>query len=73
MREKLNTDEGRETFRRRQSIIEPLHGHDQKNRNWRQHHLRGKAKAALEFMLMRIGANLLKIAQHRAGALLAMA
>lgn len=72
MREKLNSDAGRELYRRRQAIVEPLHGHDQKNRNWRQHHLRSKAKAGLEFMLMRIGANLMKIAQHRAGVVLAM-
>lgn len=73
MREKLNSDAGRELYRQRQGIVESLHGHDQKNRNWRQHHLRGKARAGLEFMLMRIGANLMKITLHRATEALAMA
>ena len=26
-----------------------MHGDDQKNKGWTQHHLRGKPKAALEF------------------------
>jgi transposase len=71
MREKLRSDEGREIYIKRQWIVEAGHGDDQKNKGWRQHLLRGKAKASLEFMLMRIGANLGKIARYRPGELLA--
>ncbi len=54
MREKLRSDRGRETYMKRQGIAEPLRGDDQKNRGWRQHHLRGLSKASLEFVLIRI-------------------
>ena len=64
MRKKLQTDKGREIYIKRQGIIEPIHGHDQKNLGWRQHHLRGKNKAFLEFMLIRIGSNLGKIKKY---------
>jgi transposase len=66
MREKLETDKGRAIYSKRQGIIEPPHGHDQKNLGWRQHHLRGIENAALEFMLIRIGSNLGKIARYGA-------
>ena len=72
MREKLRSDKGREAYMRRQGIVEPVNGDDQKNRGWRQHHLRGKAKASLEFMLIRITSNLGKIIKYRAAELLAM-
>ena len=72
MREKLRTDRGREIYMKRQGIVEPVHGDDQRNKSWRQHLLRGKAKAALEFMLVRIGSNLSKIAKYRPGELLAL-
>jgi transposase len=71
MREKLRTDRGREIYMKRQGIVEAVHGHDQRNRGWRQHLLRGKGKAALEFMLVRIGSNLGKIARYRPKELLA--
>lgn len=72
MREKLRSDNGREVYMARQGIVEPVHGDDQKNKGWRQHHLRGLAKASLEFMLIRIGSNLGKIARYRARELLLM-
>jgi len=72
MREKLRSDNGREVYMARQGIVEPVHGDDQKNKGWRQHHLRGLAKASLEFMLIRIGSNLGKIARYRAQELLLM-
>jgi transposase len=72
MREKLRTDRGRETYMKRQGIVEAVHGDDQRNKGWRQHLLRGKGKAALEFMLVRIGSNLSKIATYRPGELLAL-
>jgi hypothetical protein len=71
MREKLRSDHGRETYMKRQGIVEPVHGDDQQNKGWRQHRLRGKAKAVLEFMLVRIAANLGKIARYRAMELMA--
>jgi glucose/arabinose dehydrogenase len=61
MRKKLRTDRGRETYMKRQGIAEPLHGDDQKNRGWRQHHLRGLLRARGEFLLIRIATNLGKI------------
>mgnify|MGYP001180349447 CR=1 FL=1 len=72
MREKLRSDRGREIYLKRQGIGEAGHGNDQHNKGWRQHLLRGMAKAALEFLLMRIGANLGKIATYRATDVLAL-
>jgi len=65
MRDKLKTNGGRETYMKRQGIVEPTYGNDQKNLGWRQHHLRGLKKAAAEFMLIRIGTNIKKIASYR--------
>lgn len=72
MREKLRSDHGREIYMKRQGIVEPVHGDDQQNKGWRQHHLRGKTKAALEFTLVRIATNLGKIARYRAMRLMAL-
>ena len=65
MRERLHTVAGRETYRKRQGIVEPNHGHDQKNLGWRQHHLRGLAKANLEFLLLRTAGNIGKIIRYK--------
>ena len=73
MRERLRSSEGREAYRQRQGIVEPTHGHDQKNLGWRQHHLRSLAKATLEFQLLRLAGNIGKIARYKAQELLAMA
>ena len=72
MRDKLRSDKGREIYTKRQWIVEAGHGDDQHNKGWRQHLLRGKAKAGLEFVLVRIGSNLGKIARYRAREVLAM-
>ena len=56
---------------KRQGIVEPVHGDDQQNKGWRQHRLRGKAKAALEFTPVRIATNVGKIARYRAMELMA--
>jgi len=72
MREKLRSDEGREAYMKRQGLVEPGHGDDQKNRKWRQHHLRGLEKATAEFVLVRIAANLAKIIKYKTDGLLAM-
>jgi hypothetical protein len=72
MRGKLETDKGREIYMKRQGIVEPVHGDDQKNRKWTQHHLRGLFKATAEFVLVRIGTNLRKIVKYRSKKLLDM-
>lgn len=72
MRERLRSPEGGETYRKRQGIVEPNHGHDQKNLGWRQHHLRGLPKAILEFQLLRLAGNIGKIARYKACELFAM-
>ena len=72
MREKLSSEEGREIYMKRQGLAEPLHGDDQKNKGWRQHHLRGFAKVAGEFLLIRIATNLGKIVRYRSPEILAM-
>jgi hypothetical protein len=73
MRERLRSPKGREAYRQRQGIVEPNHGHDQKNLGWRQHHLRGLPKATLEFELLRLAGNIGKIARYKAHEFLAMA
>jgi len=65
MREKLNSDKGREIYMKRQGLVEPLHGDDQKNKGWKQHHLRGFEKARGEFILVRIATNLAKIIKYK--------
>lgn len=65
MREKLSSDKGREIYMKRQGLVEPLHGDDQKNKGWRQHHLRGLEKATGEFILVRIATNLAKIIKYK--------
>lgn len=73
MRERLETDAGREQYRKRQGIVESNHGHDQKNLGWRQHHLRGLAKAGLELMLLRLAGNIGKVARCKVEEFLAYA
>ncbi len=73
MREKLSSDEGREAYMKRQGLAEPLHGDDQRNKGWKQHHLRVLAKAAGEFLLIRIATNLGKMVRYRSPEILAMA
>ncbi|HCM28667.1 MAG TPA: hypothetical protein DIC34_19400 [Treponema sp.] len=41
MRERLRSPADREVYSQRQGIVESNHGHDQKNLDWRKHHLRG--------------------------------
>jgi len=73
MRAKLKSEEGRETYMKRQGLIEPVHGDDQKNKGWIQHHLRGFKKAAAEFVLIRIATNLALMVKHREKEILAWA
>jgi hypothetical protein len=69
MRERLKSREGMHTYQKRQGIVEPVHGHEQKNLGWRQHRMYGLQKAHAEFILIRIATNLGKIARHRADQL----
>lgn len=73
MRDKLKAEEGREVYMKRQGLIEPVHGDDQKNKGWIQHHLRGFKKASAEFVLMRIATNLALMIKHREKEILAWA
>jgi transposase len=73
MRDKLKSEEGREIYMKRQGLIEPVHGDDQKNKGWIQHHLRGFKKASAEFVLMRIVTNLALMIKHREKEILAWA
>lgn len=73
MRSKLNTDRGREIYMKRQGIVEPVHGDDQKNKGWKQHHLRGLEKATGEFILIRIATNLGKIIKFKSNEMLSLA
>ena len=73
MREKLNSEEGREIYMKRQGLIESVHGDDQKNKGWIQHHLRGLKKAAAEFLLIRIATNLGTMVKYRSNEVLAWA
>ncbi len=57
---------------KRQGLVEPGHGDDQKNRKWKQHHLRGLQKATAEFVFVRIAANLSMIIKYGSDELLAM-
>ena len=71
MREKLKTDEGREIYMKRLNVSESVHGDDQKNKGWIQHHLRSFKKASMEFVLMRIITNLGIMFKHRSKEILA--
>ncbi len=73
MREKLSSERGREVYMKRQGLAEPLHGDDQRNKGWKQHHLRGLEKAAGEFLLIRIATNLGKMIRYRSPEILSPA
>jgi len=73
MRARLKSEEGRETYMKRQGLIESVHGDDQKNKGWIQHHLRGFKKASAEFVLIRIATNLALMIKHREEEILAWA
>ena len=65
MRKKLSSDKGREIYMKRQGLVVPLHVDDQKNKGWKQHHLRVLEKATVEFILIRIASNLAKIIKYK--------
>ena len=61
---KLDSAAGKYHYYKRGPTVENIHGDDQKNRGWIQHHLRGYEKAEGEFILMRIASNLRKIVKY---------
>jgi hypothetical protein len=61
---KLDSPEGKYHYYKRGPTVENIHGDDQKNRGWIQHHLRGYEKAKGEFLLIRIASNLRKIVKY---------
>jgi transposase len=61
MRQKLDSEEGRKTYQKRMSTVEPVFGNLKYNLGYRQFLLRSKEKASAEFKLMCIGHNLQKI------------
>lgn len=61
MRHKVNTDEGREVYKRRKCVPEPVFGQVKEARGFRQLLHRGIAKARCEFSLICTGHNLLKL------------
>ena len=64
MREKLETDEGKNIYRSRMSTVEPVHGDMQKNRGFIQFALRGLEKVNVEYNLLAIAHNIRKIIIH---------
>lgn len=64
MRARLDTEEGKQKYAKRKYMVEPVFGDWKYNRNMRALLLRGKLKAAGEFMFMCIAHNLKKIARY---------
>jgi transposase len=61
MREKLQTEAGRAIYARRKAITEPVHGLIKHARGFRQFLLRGLWKVQMEFTLIALTHNLLKL------------
>lgn len=63
MRHKLDTAEGKQIYRRRKVIVEPVFGNIKHNLGFREFLLRGLKKVKGEFALIAIAHNILKIAK----------
>lgn len=63
MRKKLDTAEGKQIYRRRKVIIESVFGNAKQNLKFREFLLRGLKKVRVEFTLIAIVHNILKIAR----------
>jgi len=61
MRDKLKTDNGREIYRHRKHIVEPVFGHVKEARRFRRFSLRGISKVRGEWTLVSLVHNLLKL------------
>ena len=67
MRARLETEEGKQKYAKRKYLVEPVFGDMKYNRNMGGLLLRGKIKAAGEFLLACIAHNLRKIAKKLTG------
>lgn len=63
MRRKLDTEQGKSIYKKRQAIVEPVFGNIKHNLGFREFLLRGSTKIKAEFSLIAIAHNLLKIAK----------
>lgn len=61
MRQRLNTEEGRRLYRRRQATIEPIFGHTKHNRRLDRFRRRGLPACRTEWRLITATHNLLKL------------
>jgi transposase len=61
MRDKLSTDEGRQIYSRRKTIVEPVFGQAKEARGFRRFSLRGLKKVRAEWALVCLCSNLLKL------------
>jgi transposase len=68
MRSVLQTDVGRETYRKRQTAIEPVFGHTKHNRKFTSFHRRGRAAVRTEWRLIMMSHNLTKLYRHQIAA-----
>src|SRR5450631_3405988 len=65
MRDKLRTPQGRQRYRQRQSIVEPVFGTLKEQRDMRRFRLRGLAKVSIEWTLAALAYNLSRMYQVR--------
>lgn len=61
MREKLKTAAGREVYKRRKAVVEPVFGQIKEVRGFRRFSFRGKVKVAAEWLIVCLTHNLLKL------------
>jgi len=64
MRQKLDTEKGKEIYRRRKVIVEPVFGNIKQNLGFWAFRLRGLTKVKAEFTLISIAHNIRKMAKH---------
>lgn len=64
MRTVLDRDDGRELYKQRGQLIEPIFGHTKHNRGFTRFHRRGRAAARTEWRLMATTHNLQKLHKH---------
>jgi hypothetical protein len=65
MRTLLTSDLGRELYRQRRQVIEPVFGHTKHNRKFTQFHRRGRAAVRTEWRLVMMTHNLTKLYRHQ--------
>jgi transposase len=65
MRGLLSSDHGRELYRQRRQVIEPVFGHTKHNRKFTVFHRRGRAAVRTEWRLLMMTHNLTKLYRHQ--------